>query len=127
MLNPSTATAEVDDPTIRRCINFSKKFQFGGMCVVNLYDFRATKPQDLWKSDKPNSLDNDRIILDRCAGNFVIAAWGMHAKIERIQQVWNIINTNALCIDCLGFTKMGHPRHPLMVRNDVKLQPFVFN
>src|SRR5689334_16488446 len=47
MLNPSTADAEVDDPTIRRCMGFARTLGFDGIGVVNLYAFRATKPADL--------------------------------------------------------------------------------
>lgn len=41
MLNPSTADAHIDDPTIRRCIGFAKSWGYGGILVGNLYAFRA--------------------------------------------------------------------------------------
>jgi hypothetical protein len=47
MLNPSTADADVDDPTIRRVINFAKSWNYGGVYVVNLYAFRSTDPKGL--------------------------------------------------------------------------------
>lgn len=53
MLNPSTADAEIDDPTIRRCMGFARTLGFDGIRVVNLYAYRATKPADLWKADEP--------------------------------------------------------------------------
>ena len=40
MLNPSTADAKQDDPTIRRCINFAKSYGCGSLLVGNLYAFR---------------------------------------------------------------------------------------
>ena len=39
MLNPSTADAEVDDPTIRRCRRFASDNGYTGIIVVNLYAF----------------------------------------------------------------------------------------
>lgn len=47
MLNPSTADAHFDDPTIRRCVGFARSWGMGWITVVNLYAFRATYPQEL--------------------------------------------------------------------------------
>ncbi len=47
-LNPSTADELEDDPTIRRCINFSKLWGYGGLCMVNLFAYRATDPTALF-------------------------------------------------------------------------------
>ncbi|GHX72979.1 hypothetical protein VCSRO16_3593 [Vibrio cholerae] len=41
-LNPSTADEKNDDPTLRRCINFAKSWGYGGVCMANLFAFRAT-------------------------------------------------------------------------------------
>ena len=47
MLNPSTADATEDDPTIRACMAFAERWECGWLDVVNLYAFRATDPADL--------------------------------------------------------------------------------
>lgn len=52
MLNPSTADAEIDDPTITRCIGFAKSWGFGGLMVGNLWAYRATDPKELKKIPK---------------------------------------------------------------------------
>lgn len=52
MLNPSTADAEVDDPTIRRCVGFAKREGCGGIEVVNLYAYRSTDPSVLGTVDE---------------------------------------------------------------------------
>ena len=44
MLNPSTADAQQDDPTGRRCMGFARREGCVGLSVVNLYGLRATKP-----------------------------------------------------------------------------------
>lgn len=53
MLNPSTADAELDDPTITRCVGFAQREGCGGLLVTNLSSYRATKPQELLRWVKP--------------------------------------------------------------------------
>ncbi|MES2137565.1 MAG: DUF1643 domain-containing protein [Pseudomonadota bacterium] len=53
MLNPSTADAVQDDPTIRRCIGFAKAWGKGGIVVINLFAFRATNPKDMLAAADP--------------------------------------------------------------------------
>lgn len=81
MLNPSTADAELDDPTIRRCMGFAEREQAGGVVVVNLYGFRATKPFDLFQATDPIGPGNDRA-LKRAArqAKSIVCAWGAHAR-----------------------------------------------
>ena len=49
MLNPSTACGVTDDLTTIRCMNFAKKWGYGGIMIGNIYPFRAKKPKDLKK------------------------------------------------------------------------------
>lgn len=59
MLNPSTADAHEDDKTIRRCIGYARRWGLGGLVVVNLYGYRSTNPDELWKVEDPVGPDND--------------------------------------------------------------------
>ena len=126
MLNPSTADAELDDATIRRCRRFARDWGCAGITVANLYAFRATKPADLWTSDDPVGPENDLQLysLAREYGD-VICAWGANAKSERVQQVVRILEGAGARLWCLGVTKSGAPRHPLYVRADQ--QPTAWN
>lgn len=118
MLNPSTADAQQDDPTIRRCIGFAKAFGCGGLHVVNLYAFRATRPADLWKADFPVGAENDAILGEtfRAAAEEdrpVIAAWGANAQPARAGFIAGLARSQGLVLHALGTTKSGAPRHPL--------------
>lgn len=116
MLNPSTADAEVDDPTIRRCIGFARAWDFDALEVVNLFALRSPNPQDLCDSSEagidPIGPDNDRAIIDVCGrAQMVVAAWGAHEfATPRAKRVHL-----GAAVHCLGRTKAGHPRHPLYV------------
>ncbi len=63
MLNPSTADADVDDPTIRRCIGFSKAWGYNALTVVNLFAWRATSPRDLCAVEDPVGPDNEAHLI----------------------------------------------------------------
>jgi hypothetical protein len=122
MLNPSTATAEVDDATIRRCIGFAKLQGAGGIIVVNMFAFRATLPNDLWLAADPVGPDNDTHILAIPEDAMVIAAWGMQTHIlfrQRRREMLELLGERPLW--CLGVTASGEPRHPVRLGYDVQL------
>ena len=117
MLNPSTADAADDDPTIRRCTSYARSWGLGGLTVVNLYAYRATDPADLWKVEDPVGPDNDdhlRAVLTTATavGAPVVAAWGANARCDRVAAVMGF----AGAVTALGLTKSGQPRHPLYLR-----------
>jgi hypothetical protein len=126
MLNPSTADAEQDDPTIRRCIGFAKAWGFGGIAVRNIFALRATDPRELYKSDDPVGPGNDEAICD-LAGlcPLIVAAWGVHGGLRnRGRQVCELLAGAGAEVVCLGVTKDGHPKHPLYVAADAERMPF---
>lgn len=116
MLNPSTADALHDDPTIRRCIGFAREWGYGGIAVVNLYALRSTDPDALFGLDSEGPLNLD-YVKDECLGRHVVLAWGAHKVVEQewqvVEAVLARVRLGAVRIDCLGKTKAGHPKHPL--------------
>ncbi len=120
MLNPSTADAEKDDPTIRKCIGFARQWGYNGLTVVNLFAFRATDPRELLATKDPIGPDNDTEILAAIAGHErIVAAWGAKAWTVDPDRIRKMIGVDFLGVhahaECFGLTKDGAPKHPLYV------------
>lgn len=127
MINPSTADAQKDDATIRRCRNLAKQFKsgpYGSIEVVNLFAFRATEVKDLRDRAKQRldciGPENDLHILGaaRRADLIIIAYGAKKWAAKRAGEVINKIGVER--IHHLGLTQGGHPWHPLMVGKDVQ-------
>lgn len=121
MLNPSTADALDDDPTIRRCIGFAKSWGFGGLVVTNLYAFRATEPADLWKADDPIGPDNDGHVRRWAStANLVVMAWGNHGTFGgRGSAVMRLLREGGCRPAYLKITGNGQPGHPLYLPSNL--------
>jgi hypothetical protein len=122
MLNPSTADAEKDDPTIRRCRAFAKLWGCDGLTVANLYALRATDPKALWAHSDPVGIDNDRhLALLVESHSEIVCAWGTNAREDRIAVAVERMQQAGARLMCLGMTKSGAPRHPLYVAGNQPL------
>jgi hypothetical protein len=122
-LNPSTADEMSDDPTLTRCINFAKSWGYGGVCMANLFAFRATEPSDMKASDDPIGTENNTWLkkLAKDAA-LVVAAWGNDGSyLERSEQVKKLLPN----LYCLKLNKSGEPAHPLYQAAKLKPVPIV--
>lgn len=126
MLNPSSAGAFRNDPTIRRLLGFARRDGYGGLLVWNAMAMIATNPHDLLKADDPAGPRNPEAIrvamspvLARC-----VVGWGRprnkamvrainRAEIEARSQrpLWRFGDP----------TKDGWPRHPLYLRAETPI------
>ncbi|TMG72243.1 MAG: DUF1643 domain-containing protein [Chloroflexi bacterium] len=114
MLNPSTADAARDDPTIRRCIGFARSWGYGRLEVVNLFAYRATDPRSLRHVPDPVGPANLRHLAAATArARLVIAAWGADPSANDAPARKRVLSRPEL--RCLGLTRSGAPRHPLYV------------
>lgn len=126
MLNPSTADAFDDDATIARCIKRTQAWGgYGGLVVVNLFAFRATDPAALVGHPDPVGTSNDVFIRAAvAAAGLVIVAWGGPGDLcGRDEQVRPLIEGARPA--CLGVTVNGQPRHPLYLRANAELRPYL--
>lgn len=122
MLNPSTADADKDDPTIRRCIAFATQWGCADLTVANLYAYRATDPKELLKAADPVGPLNDFHLRELLRERHVaVVAWGNNAQLGRVSEFYKMAYEIGVRVSCLGVTKAGHPRHPLYVKSTQEL------
>ncbi len=137
MFNPSTADEEVNDPTIRRCIDFTQRWGFRDLVVVNLLPIRSPNPKEAWdwyrsisaigqpymgsgfyenlRHIEQIAMEMDPVV-DKC-----VAAWGSLAG----DIGWDFRNEWSLFDElwCLGVNADGQPKHPLYVAKTKELEP----
>lgn len=123
MLNPSTADADVDDPTIRRCMGFAQTLGYGGIVVRNLYALRSTDPRELREHPDPVGPDNDAYLYRTMQEPLTVCAWGTLGG-QRGRRVHARLLDSGAELACLGRTLHGHPKHPLYLRSDTPLEVF---
>lgn len=130
-LNPSTADENADDPTMRRCIDFCRRWGFGAFDMVNLFAWRSTDPMGLTHQQgraehglDPVGPDNDaHLVLVASRATRVVMAWGQHEFLGdlltlRAHAVETLLRSSVSLpreLGTLGRNKngKGQPKHPL--------------
>jgi len=125
-LNPSTADEKVNDPTLNKCIKYAKSWEngkYGGVLILNLFAFRATKPAIMKKAADPVGKDNDNRLKELLkTTDLIVAAWGNHGSyLRRSEAVLEMFPD----IHYLKLNKTGEPSHPLYLKKDLKPSPMV--
>lgn len=125
-LNPSTADETKDDPTIRKCIGFAKRWGFGALCMTNLFAFRATKPQDMKRTDNPCGKGNQHHLLHNAAfAGIIIAAWGKNGCYRQQDlTVMQWLESLGVRLHCLRQNLDGSPEHPLYIPYETTPKPY---
>lgn len=125
MLNPSTADAEKDDNTIKRCIEFARSWGFGSLYVVNLYAYRSRYPQGMLAVHDPKGPDNLKYITsitEKCEK--VICAWGNASIVSRLEKLYPgylpLKSISAMKLHYLALANDGTPKHPLYLKSTLK-------
>lgn len=123
LLNPSTADATKNDPTVRRCINYATSWGFGIVDVVNIFALRSTDPRALFTHPDPVGPENDEAILRAAiSSDLLICAWGVHGRFSGrariVEEMLRPYNPHALAI-----TKRGEPGHPLYLHHGLQPRP----
>ena len=124
LLNPSTADAKIDDPTLRRCIKFAQREQCGELTVVNLFGLRATDPKELLTASDPVGKENDAHVCQALKqADLIICGWGANPLAKKRADKFLASNSNAE-LWCLGKSQSGAPKHPLYLKSEAPLIKF---
>lgn len=116
-LNPSTANADQDDPTIRRVKGIAKVLGFGGVYMMNLFTFISTDPKQL--NIEEGNLPISDFYMDTIAegAGVIVFAWGNFKTMGRDEE----IKKRFPQAFALHKNKNGSPKHPLYVKKNVSL------
>lgn len=123
MLNPSTADETADDPTIRRCIGYARKWGYGTLLVGNLFGVRTPDPAKIGDYFDPVGPENDEYLTEIASdAEKVVAAWGTNGSFfDRDKEVIDLLDAELHALDT---TKDGHPCHPLYQPADLDLERY---
>jgi len=117
LYNPSTADASQDDPTLRRCIGFAQSWDYGGLCVINLYSLRTPDPKTLRAHPRPKGPDHERVFQEALEGHsHVVCAWGLQGG-----PISRHFSPGTHRIFHLGLNRDGSPKHPLYLPSSTLL------
>jgi hypothetical protein len=126
LLNPSTADAALDDPTLRRCVGFAQSWgAYGSVEIVNLFAYRASNPAMLRKAADPIGPDNDTYLQEAARrASCIVSGWGVRGTfLQRDRVVLALLASYPLY--CLRLTRERHPQHPLYVPGSAVLREFM--
>ena len=129
LANPSTADAELDDPTVRKARGFTQRWGYKRFVFVNVFAYRSTDPKGLRGVEDAVGPQNEEYIYDAVTGaERVVLAWGNAiVKPLRAQAYWTHNRVNMMLkltapAECLGYTADRQPRHPLMLAYSTPLE-----
>jgi len=118
-LNPSTADAFNNDPTIRKCIAYAQDWQFKKLIMVNLFGWRATDPTELLNVSNPVGKLNDHYLDEAVThSSLVVACWGEPGTLLGRSEA--IRSRYARRLQCLRTNQSGEPTHPLYLPATLK-------
>jgi len=128
MLNPSTADEMKNDPTVERCEQRARMWDFGGVEVFNLFAFRATNPNEMASHPDPVGPENDKWMAEfarKSKTTLAIIGWGEHGKhLDRGRDVLALIDKHKGQVHALKVNASGHPKHPLYIGYSQESMPY---
>jgi hypothetical protein len=129
-INPSTADGVEHDHTTRKLEGFATRWGWGGYWLMNPFAYRSTDQRALVETCDPVGPDNGLWLLAGTErATQLVAAWGS-AKTAKVRRLLDrrLMDIRHMFYDrdvmCLGKSKDGSPRHPLMLSYTTQLEPW---
>ena len=119
-LNPSTANATSDDPTIRRVKSMAALWGYGGVYMLNLFTYISTDPKKLNIKEGNLPISDNWLfnIANKC--DRIIFAYGNFEVFGRDKQVKAMFpSTGFPRVYALQVNKNGSPKQPLYVKSTI--------
>ena len=133
-INPSTADAALDDPTVRKWRGFTQRSGGKHFIVGNVFSYRATDVKDLDRANRnhidllgPDHVKNiSDIIAD---ADVLVPCWGRLSKVDHnLRPCFGILEgmlqRSGKPMMTFGRNSDGSPKHPLMLGYDTPLAPW---
>lgn len=129
-INPSTADAVRDDPTVRKWKGFVRRWGdngYGHFTVGNVFAYRSDDPRVLKDVDDPVGPDNFetlKYLVTTC--DIIVPCWGRVNKVPKnlrgeFEKVMGLLAGCGKPVYVFGMTKCGNPKHPLMLAYDTHM------
>lgn len=115
-LNPSTANATKDDPTIRKLIHITDFNGYGGFYMFNLFTIVSPDPSVL--HDGVDDLKKNIQYIQRLGKTIdIVFCWGNFKTYGRD----NVLKELYPDAYVLGTNQSGSPKHPLYLPNETRI------
>jgi len=120
MLNPSTADADLIDPTLATCLLFAREWGCSDLWLGNLFAYRSTDWKACQRDPDPVGPENDAHLVEMAQkAEILLCAWGAHARAIHPMRARHVAKLLHAATDkplfALDINKDGSPRHPLYV------------
>lgn len=120
--NPSTATPDSLDPTLKRWANYCRLWGYGWSVTCNVMAWRSTDPNLVPIGRKAIGENNDSTIVSVAKNaEIVVCGWG-NLDQGRGADVIRMLGAVGVTPCALKVNKNGNPTHPLYLSS--KLKPF---
>jgi len=123
MLNPSTADAERDDPTLRRIMDWADAWGYHGVSVVNVYPYRTSKPAELWRwlgadhesAEREHTTQINCAKINQAAKQAALRMVGFGADVANVDRLTlaDALTAFGEGVMCMGTNQHGWPLHPM--------------